>query len=71
MLLILMKNWIQYDVIINPFRLACLEKFPQPGQRDLNACRATKWSVLPEKLVQQGDKVKKQNVYLHFRLSNS
>jgi hypothetical protein len=42
-----------------------LEKFLQPDHRGiLNAPRTTKRAVLLKKLVQQGHKVKEQNVYL-------
>jgi hypothetical protein len=57
--------------LLNPFWSLRLEKFLQAGcQGFLNACRATKLTVLPEKFVQQRHKVKKPNVYLHFLLSN-
>jgi hypothetical protein len=50
---------------INTFRLSRLEKFPQPGcEGVLNPHRAIKRIGLLEKLVQQGHKVKNQNMYL-------
>jgi hypothetical protein len=68
-LLILFLNFVNWT---NPFWSWNYEKVPHPGRHGfLNACRATRWLVLPEKLVPQGHKVKKQNVYLHFQLSNS
>jgi hypothetical protein len=67
------QHWVRKIVeFINPFWPSRLEKFLQPGRKGfLNACRATKWTGLPEKLVQQGHKVKKPNVYFHFWLPNS
>jgi uroporphyrinogen-III synthase len=49
---------------VNPF-WSPFEKFQQPGHQGvLNPRRDTKRTVLLEKLVQQGHKVKSQNVYL-------
>jgi hypothetical protein len=51
--------------MFNPFRSSRLEKFPKPGHQGiLNPLRATKRTVLLEKLVQQGHKKKNQNVHL-------
>jgi hypothetical protein len=61
----MMHNIQKLGHCINPFGSLRLEKYPQPGHQGfLTACRATGKPVLPEKLVQQGHKVKKQNVYL-------
>jgi hypothetical protein len=47
------------SVMINPFQSSCYKKFPQPGREEiLNPRRATKRTVLLEKLVQQGHEVK-------------
>jgi hypothetical protein len=49
----------------NPFQSLHYKKFLQPGDEgDLNACIATKWTALPENLVQQGHKVKNAKIVL-------
>jgi hypothetical protein len=66
------KNYIIHAVICLTLSSCRVQKnFRSQDDGFLNACQVTKWSFLPEKLVQQGHKNKKQNVYFHFWLSNS
>jgi hypothetical protein len=61
----------QEEVVQSFLVVALWKKSASRMSRILNACLATRWLGLPEKLVQQGHKVKRQHVYLHFWLFNS